>query len=274
MVSDGTCEFTVCESPCQNCEGTNSTCTSCISSYFLYESACYENCPEGTYANEDSQVCEVISSPVLYFPITISSIVLIILAFVCNGCINRNLTDTSRKHIHLLTYSSSILSYMQIIATIIVIALSTSDTLFVGYAGLGIWVLANILFAVYYFKYLRNDAVIEEVVTKMSQRSKCIYYSTIVFSIVISLRTYRLLFCGLFKGVAPYLIKPKNKDENTKKAKVMNENIENPPLQNETESQQSNEAKISNFELKRPFIIYITMLSILGSIFFLVTGIL
>ena len=123
---------------------------------------------------------------------------------------------------------------MEIIATIIVIALSTSDTRFIGFGGIGIWVLANVLFGVYYCKYLKNDEIIEEIVSKMSERSKCIYYTTIVFSIVISLRTYRLLFCGLFKGVAPYLIKPKNKNENEniRKGKVSNENNENPPAEN------------------------------------------
>ena len=138
------------------------------------------------------------------------------------------MTDTSRKNIHLLTYSSSILAFMEIIAVIIVIALSTSDTRYVGFGGIGLWVLANVLFGVYYCKYLKNDEHIEEIVNKMSERSKCIYYTIIIFSIVVSLRTYRLLFCGLFKGVAPYLIKQKNLNESLKKGKVTNENNESP----------------------------------------------
>lgn len=41
----------------------------------------------------------------------------------------------------------------------------------------------------------------------MSSRSKCIYYTVVALSSVISLRTYRVLYCGIFKGVAPYGIK-------------------------------------------------------------------
>ncbi len=41
----------------------------------------------------------------------------------------------------------------------------------------------------------------------MSQGSKCIYITTVVCSIAFTLRTYRVLYCGLFRGVAPYPVK-------------------------------------------------------------------
>lgn len=35
------CSFTSCNSPCSTCEGTQSTCTSCLSSYYFYKSSCF-----------------------------------------------------------------------------------------------------------------------------------------------------------------------------------------------------------------------------------------
>ena len=46
---------------------------------------------------------------------------------------------------------------MEIIAVIIVVALSTSNYLAVGYTGIAFWVLSNIFFAIYYFKVIRNE---------------------------------------------------------------------------------------------------------------------
>ena len=109
-----------------------------------------------------------VTIPVLYFPATISSIVFIVLAFVGNACINRNMTDSQRKHINVLTYSSSILAYMEIIAIIIVLALTTSDIIALGIVGMVIWIIANILFGIYYFKVVRNDDTISKSVEKMS----------------------------------------------------------------------------------------------------------
>ena len=36
-----TCEFTSCFGSCSSCLGSQSTCTSCISAHYLYNSACY-----------------------------------------------------------------------------------------------------------------------------------------------------------------------------------------------------------------------------------------
>jgi hypothetical protein len=44
----------------------------------------------------------------------------------------------------------------------------------------------------------------------MSSKSRCIYYFVVVLSILVTLRTYRVLYCGLFRGVAPYPVKKKN----------------------------------------------------------------
>lgn len=41
----------------------------------------------------------------------------------------------------------------------------------------------------------------------MSEASKCIYIATVVCSIAFTMRTYRVLYCGLFRGVAPYPVK-------------------------------------------------------------------
>ena len=43
------CEFTSCFSPCLTCLGNQSTCASCIDASSLYQSACYAECPSGTY---------------------------------------------------------------------------------------------------------------------------------------------------------------------------------------------------------------------------------
>lgn len=45
------------------------------------------------------------------------------------------------------------------------------------------------------------------IVDKMSSQSKCIYYAIVGGSIVVALRLYRILYCGLFRGVAPYPVK-------------------------------------------------------------------
>ena len=45
-----------CVSPCATCTGASTTCTSCISGYYLYNGACYNPCPAGTYASGSSCV--------------------------------------------------------------------------------------------------------------------------------------------------------------------------------------------------------------------------
>lgn len=74
-------------------------------------------------------------------------------------------------------------------------------------AGLAVWVLCNVLFGVYYYRDMRKDGEVKSIVDKMSNKSKCIYYGVIVCSVAFSLRTYRVLYCGLFRGVSPYPIK-------------------------------------------------------------------
>jgi amino acid permease len=84
-----------------------------------------------------------------------------------------------------------------------------TDSIIVGVAGIVIWVICNILFSIYYAKVMRKDEAIMEVYNKMSEGSKCIYLGAVVCSIIITLRTYRVLYCGLFRGVAPYPVKKK-----------------------------------------------------------------
>lgn len=74
-------------------------------------------------------------------------------------------------------------------------------------AGLVIWVLCNALFGVYYYRVMRKDEEVKSIVDKMSNKSKCIYYGVVVCSVAFTLRTYRMLYCGLFRGVSPYPIK-------------------------------------------------------------------
>lgn len=122
------------------------------------------------------------------------------------------MTDVKRRNINTLTYSSAILVYMEIFALSIVLAFSAvSASIGLIVAGLLIWLVANILFGVYYMLVMRHDVNVVMVVDKMSSQSKCVYYTILGLSIAVSLRTYRLLYCGLFRGVAPYLIKEKKK---------------------------------------------------------------
>ena len=119
------------------------------------------------------------------------------------------MTDQKRRNINALTYSSSILAYMEIFAICILLALSQTQTsrgLAVG--GLILWLITNIIFGLYYLLVIRHDASVVQVVEQMSSKSKCIYYTTLCLSITFTLRTYRVLYCGLFRGVAPYLMKP------------------------------------------------------------------
>lgn len=151
--------------------------------------------------------------PTLYFPAIICSIVLIALVCVCNTCIDRGLTaDSNRKSINMLTYASSILAYMELFALFILLAFTkTRSAVGLGVSGLLIWIICNVLFAVYYCKVLRDDNAIMAVVAKMSSKSKCIYYTVLGLSMGVTLRTYRVLYCGLFRGVAPYAVKKKEK---------------------------------------------------------------
>ena len=78
-----------------------------------------------------------------------------------------------------------------------------------GIAGLLLWILCNVLFGIYYCKVIRKDEAVIAIVDKMTSQTKCIYYATIGFSIIVALRVYRVLYCGLFRGVAPYPVKKK-----------------------------------------------------------------
>ena len=119
------------------------------------------------------------------------------------------MTEFKRKHINTLTYSSSILAYMEIFAVALILAF-TPEAIPKGLciAGLIIWLITNIIFALYYFIVMRNDISVMKVVNQMSSKSKCIYYTTLILSACVTLRTYRVLYCGLFRGVAPYSVKP------------------------------------------------------------------
>ena len=52
-----------------------------------------------------------VTTPTLYFPACITSLILLILVGVCNCCIAHDLTDSHRTRINMVTYSSTILAY-------------------------------------------------------------------------------------------------------------------------------------------------------------------
>lgn len=83
---------------------------------YLYKFQCYSTCPANTYPNATAgqpNICMDITTPTLYFPVTICSIVLVVLVCICNTCIERGLTaDSQRRNINMLSYSSSILALM------------------------------------------------------------------------------------------------------------------------------------------------------------------
>ena len=92
----------------------------------------------------------------------------------------------------------------------------------------------------------------------MSGKSKCIYYTALILSFVFTLRTYRALYSGLFKGVATYLIEPANADDK-------------PEIKSESSI---TDCPSSIFLLNDPVVIFATVLSLIGSILFLVTAVL
>lgn len=99
---------------------------------------------------------------------------------------------------------------MELFALFIMIASTySSNSRGLGIAGLLVWIICNALFGVYYFKVIRNDEAVITIVDKMSSQTKCIYYATVGFSVIVALRVYRVLYCGLFRGVAPYPVKKK-----------------------------------------------------------------
>ena len=116
---------------------------------------------------------------------------------------------------------------MELFAVIILLALTTaSRQIGVAVTGLVIWLITNILFGIYYFLVMRKDVGISMLVDKMSSKSKCVYYATLGFSIGITLRTYRILYCGIFRGVAPYQVS-KIKSSTKPKGAVANEGLDN-----------------------------------------------
>lgn len=68
------CQFATCTSPCSTCLGSVTTCTSCISSKILYQSQCYDSCPDGTYLTKGS--CATFSESSTYIPVTITGVIL------------------------------------------------------------------------------------------------------------------------------------------------------------------------------------------------------
>ena len=80
----------------------------------------------------------------------------------------------------------------------------------------------------------------------MSSKSKCVYYVVLAFSIGVTLRTYRILYCGLFRGVAPYQIS-KIKDSSSKpKGAVANEALENVNTGRTKNAKDSRKNKVNN----------------------------
>lgn len=161
QVGNGACDFLICTEPCKSCEGSMVNCTACINEKLLYNFECYDTCPANTYPGvaDSKNVCLEITSPTLYFPATICSIVLIALVCVCNSCIERGLTaDSQRRNINMLSYSSSILAIMELFALFVLLALTFNATSRgLAVAGLVLWLICNVLFGVYYFKVIKND---------------------------------------------------------------------------------------------------------------------
>ena len=91
---------------------------------------------------------------------------------------------------------------------LIIVLMTTTENYIIGYVGLGLWFIANVIFAIYYCRSVEEDAT--KIISKMSNKSKCIYYTALVLSFIFTLRTYRALYSGLFRGVATYLIEPAN----------------------------------------------------------------
>ena len=68
-------------------------------------------CPSSTFGDQEKGVCVEVTTPTLYFPACITSLILLILVGVCNCCIAHDLTDSHRTRINMVTYSSTILAY-------------------------------------------------------------------------------------------------------------------------------------------------------------------
>lgn len=49
MVSDGFCDFVVCNYPCDGCIGNMDNCSECLDGKLLYENKCYDECPMESY---------------------------------------------------------------------------------------------------------------------------------------------------------------------------------------------------------------------------------
>jgi len=56
----GTCKD--CTSPCSECETTQTTCTNCISNYYLYGSTCRTSCPDTYYEDNSTMTCAACST--------------------------------------------------------------------------------------------------------------------------------------------------------------------------------------------------------------------
>lgn len=110
MVTDGVCDFVVCNYPCDGCSGSKDNCSGCLDGMLFHNNSCYDECPGSTY--ELDGVCLAIDRSILYFPATITSLVLVLLICICNICISYNMTVGDRSNINILTYCSFILSYM------------------------------------------------------------------------------------------------------------------------------------------------------------------
>jgi hypothetical protein len=193
-----------------------STCTSCNTALYLFNRTCLDSCPADTLPKEEQsdgkvvKICVEVNAPVLYFPAAICGVVIVMLGFIGNKLIDFGFTSEMRNRIHLLTYSSAVGPYVELFAILIVLIFTmTASSKALIIAGLVLWVVCNLIFAGYYFTVIRGDEVADGTLDNMSQQSKCIYWSTLVCSVVVSLRTYRILYCGLFMGVAPFTLPKK-----------------------------------------------------------------
>lgn len=191
---------------------------------------------------------------------------LFIVACLCKCCEKK-----ASKTIYLLTYTSVMLSYMEICCIVIILVFSMSENRVMGFVGAGLWILANLLFGIYYCARVAVRA--HRVLDKMTDKGKCIYYAIIVLCMGVSLRTYRVLYSGLFRGVAVYLVHPQVKDtasegqNRSPKAEESNKEV------SEGESEVSSSDPETVLLLNQPFINFVTIISLVASVLFLITGI-
>ena len=80
-------ECDLCIEPCYTCEGTTSTCTSCITGFYFHENECVSECPSGYEVSED-QTCYRASEFILPF-ITMAGPLIFLFAVAISNCVDK-----------------------------------------------------------------------------------------------------------------------------------------------------------------------------------------